>query len=88
LWDTENGGRYDEINLVEPGFNSGWEKVIGKASLLEGFDQHELVDFYGNGKYSDPEFSLATNPTSESHPHQSLFLIPTNLVNNLEITCS
>ena len=34
LWDTENGGAYDEINLVEPGFNSGWEKVNGKASLL------------------------------------------------------
>jgi len=25
LWDTENGPNYgDEINLVEPGFNSGW----------------------------------------------------------------
>src|SRR6185503_5784112 len=26
LWDTENGPNYgDEINLVEPGFNSGWK---------------------------------------------------------------
>jgi aldose sugar dehydrogenase len=25
LWDTENGpSMYDEINLVRPGFNSGW----------------------------------------------------------------
>ena len=32
LWDTENGaGTNDEINLVEPGFNSGWLKVQGKA---------------------------------------------------------
>ena len=31
LWDTENGEDYgDEINLVEPGFNSGWVKVQGK----------------------------------------------------------
>ncbi len=30
LWDTENGPGYgDEINLVEPGFNSGWLKVQG-----------------------------------------------------------
>jgi glucose/arabinose dehydrogenase len=28
LWDTENGPGYgDEINLVEPGFNSGWVQV-------------------------------------------------------------
>ena len=30
LWDTENGPAFgDEINLVEPGFNSGWAKVQG-----------------------------------------------------------
>jgi aldose sugar dehydrogenase len=30
LWDTENGpGFGDEINLVAPGFNSGWLKVQG-----------------------------------------------------------
>jgi glucose/arabinose dehydrogenase len=30
LWDTENGpGFGDEINLVKPGFNSGWSKLQG-----------------------------------------------------------
>jgi aldose sugar dehydrogenase len=30
LWDTENGpGFGDEINFVEPGFNSGSKKVQG-----------------------------------------------------------
>ena len=30
LWDTENGDDFgDEINLVEPGFNSVWSKVQG-----------------------------------------------------------
>ena len=30
LWDTENGPTFgDEINLVEPGFNSGWNKIQG-----------------------------------------------------------
>jgi aldose sugar dehydrogenase len=63
LWDTENGPHYgDEINLVEPGFNSGWVKVqgiwepnfdvMGKLSLRPD----GLVDFRGNGKYSEPEF--------------------------------
>jgi glucose/arabinose dehydrogenase len=32
LWDTENGpGNGDEINLVLPGFNSGWQQVQGLA---------------------------------------------------------
>jgi glucose/arabinose dehydrogenase len=30
LWDTENGPSFgDEINLVKPGFNSGWSKIQG-----------------------------------------------------------
>lgn len=42
LWDTENGPAFgDEINLIEPGFNSGWRKVQGiwdvqKTSAPEG----------------------------------------------------
>jgi glucose/arabinose dehydrogenase len=73
LWDTENGGAYDEINLVEPGFNSGWEKVNGKASALEDFDQDELVDFGGKGKYSDPEFSWASNSDFRTAPTSIVF---------------
>jgi aldose sugar dehydrogenase len=56
LWDTEVGNRDgEEINLVEPGFNSGYSQVQGLAS--EDFDNGTLVDFDGRGKYSDPEFS-------------------------------
>jgi aldose sugar dehydrogenase len=30
LWDTENGPSFgDEINLVFPGFNSGWAQILG-----------------------------------------------------------
>lgn len=55
LWDTENGPDYgDEINLVEPGFNSGSEKINGM--LPNGFNLSTLEDFGGKGKYSDPEF--------------------------------
>jgi glucose/arabinose dehydrogenase len=56
LWDTENGpGNSDEINLVEPGFNSGWQQVMGLAKDEKGFDIPNLVDFNGNGHYRDPE---------------------------------
>jgi glucose/arabinose dehydrogenase len=67
LWDTENGGLYDEINLVFPGFNSGWNKIMGKAESKQNFDAEEdLVDFDGMGTYSDPEFSWqsGTVPTA------------------------
>jgi aldose sugar dehydrogenase len=56
IWDTENGpGNSDEINLVEPGFNSGWTEAQGMASLEDNFEANDLVQFEGKGKYSDPE---------------------------------
>jgi glucose/arabinose dehydrogenase len=58
LWDTENGPNYgDEINMVEPGFNSGWQHVQGMAPQDSHIpDSNNLVDFGGKGKYSNPEF--------------------------------
>jgi glucose/arabinose dehydrogenase len=62
LWDTENGlSAVEELNLVEPGFNSGWKRVEGPAELNEKFDHSDLYDFNGRGKYSDPEFTWAYN---------------------------
>ncbi|MFZ1875653.1 MAG: PQQ-dependent sugar dehydrogenase [Nitrososphaeraceae archaeon] len=56
LWDSENGaGSNDEINLIEPGFNSGWLRVQGKAPA--DFDYEQLVNFGGKGVYQDPEFT-------------------------------
>ena len=59
LWDTENGNlEYDEINLVEPGFNSGWRDVSGLAGRTADLDiEEDLVNFDGRGRYSDPEFT-------------------------------
>jgi len=70
LWDTENGGR-DEINLVEPGFNSGWDKISGMSFPDSDFDEKDLVDFAGNGKYSDPELDLGSHiaPTAITFLH-------------------
>ena len=72
LWDTENGPQFgDEINLVEPGFNSGADRVYGiwesnvfgdmlKNKLGEpivvGNHPQNLVNFEGKGHYNPPEF--------------------------------
>ena len=54
LWDTENGPDvYDEINLVEKKFNSGWSKIQGPSNgkLLPQLPNYEEYE------YSEPEFS-------------------------------
>ena len=57
LWDTENGeDKFDEINLVKPGFNSGWYKIMGPLSGNENFTENDLV-MINNSYYSDPKFS-------------------------------
>ena len=67
LWDTENGPTYgDEINLVQPGFNSGWRAVqgfwetTGNGNYYSGrftLNPSGLIDFAGKGKYRSPEFA-------------------------------
>jgi glucose/arabinose dehydrogenase len=79
LWDTENGPSFgDEINLVEPGFNSGWAQIAGLWKPEPGPPDNEvkgplvlnpnstLVDFGGNGKYRSPEFvwNYTVGPTA------------------------
>ena len=63
LWDTENGPTAgDEINLVYPGFNSGW-------SLIQGFSKNDFqgtgatsddLVYFGNGSYAEPKFDWVT----------------------------
>lgn len=80
LWDTENGPDCcDEINLVQPGFNSGWAQVLGawivadpntypltKGEQLATPNPQGLVNFDGKGKYHTPEFvwSNSVAPTA------------------------
>jgi glucose/arabinose dehydrogenase len=59
LWNTENGpDRYDEINLVAPGFNSGWTQIMG-PDARDPQGEGDLVQLPGSA-YSDPEFSFRT----------------------------
>lgn len=56
LWDTENGpNEYDEINIITPGFNSGWEKVMGPIGRTNESPK-VLVEFNGS-HYNEPVFS-------------------------------
>jgi glucose/arabinose dehydrogenase len=56
LWDTENGpANYDEVNLVEPGFNSGWMRIMGPSSR-DAQGTSDLVVLSGS-HYADPKFS-------------------------------
>jgi aldose sugar dehydrogenase len=60
LWNTDNGSsEYDEINVVEPGFNGGWRPVLGP---IERTDKtiDDLMQFDGS-QYADPVFSWLTS---------------------------
>lgn len=53
VWGTENGpASNDEINLIKPGFNSGWQTIMGPISA-SGNTEDELVRFPGS-HYADP----------------------------------
>ncbi|MDW8106880.1 MAG: PQQ-dependent sugar dehydrogenase [Armatimonadota bacterium] len=65
LWITENGPDvYDEVNLVERGFNSGWLKIMGpdarNATYSENgnraYNASDLI-YLPNSYYADPVFS-------------------------------
>ena len=74
LWDTENGpSEYDEVNLIRPGFNSGWQTVMGPIST-SGQTEDELVSFQGS-HYADPVFSWKSPPavTDIEFLHSSKF---------------
>ena len=72
LWDTENGPDvYDEINLVETKFNSGWAKIQGPSNgkLLPQLPNYEEYE------YSEPEFSweLPVGVTAIEFPNSKIF---------------
>ena len=79
LWDTENGSHYgDELNIVKPGFNSGWRQVLGLSSMYgefnnKEFDRNQLINFNDNGKYYDPVLTWNDTiaPTTVAFIHSS-----------------
>jgi aldose sugar dehydrogenase len=57
LWITHNGpNTFDEIDMVEPGFNSGWNKIMGPDARNSANAISDLLQL-PNSRYSDPKFS-------------------------------
>ena len=62
LWDTENGvDVYDEINLVNSGFNSGWAKVMGPMNRINATETD--IKSYGKETWKNLNISHAANVT-------------------------
>jgi glucose/arabinose dehydrogenase len=73
MWMTENGPTsYDEINLVEPGFNSGWNQLMGPDSR----NSKSAADLFpvAGSRYDDPKFSWLNpvGPTAISFLNSTL----------------
>jgi hypothetical protein len=59
---VENDGSHnDELNIVNPGFNSEYGMITGK-SVESPAVPSALVNFSGNGIYKDPEFVWVKKP--------------------------
>jgi aldose sugar dehydrogenase len=47
LWTQENGeDAFDEINLVQPGFNGGWIQIMGPVARIAEFKQIETTSLH------------------------------------------
>jgi DNA-binding beta-propeller fold protein YncE len=57
IWMTDNGPNYgDELNILKPGFNGGWNEIMGFSSFNNALNLNDLEFFNGTGKYYDPAF--------------------------------
>jgi aldose sugar dehydrogenase len=73
LWESENGpSSMDEVNLITPGMNGGWNQIMGPDAL----DPQGVGDLFNMpptsvSTYSDPEFSWqgVIAPTAILFPH-------------------
>ena len=79
LWDAENGEDvFDEINLVEPGFNSGWKQIMGPMAANPGVSESSLVNFLVHNMLilflvgQNQEESLILNFSIQQHLGQAM----------------
>ena len=83
LWDTENGEDvFDEINIINPGFNSGRHKIMGPNSTAANFSESELAMFKG-AHYSDPVFSWKNSIGVTDIEFFNSYKLGTKYTNNL-----
>ena len=64
LWQNENGDdTFSELNLVEPGMNSGWVQIMGPSSRVAQFKEIETsAQFFGLQQIRWPPTNIADTP--------------------------
>jgi glucose/arabinose dehydrogenase len=85
LWLQENGDdSFDEINIVEPGFNSGWIQIAGRSNRLAQFKLIEThPDHFGLQQDRWPPTNIAG---SVSEAMSRLWMLPGAMFSEPEFT--
>ena len=80
LWETENGQfTYDEINMVNEGFNGGWALNVGPSDRFDSEITNNLDEInyseFQDYSYSEPKFSWyeSVGPTAIAFPNFTSF---------------
>ena len=75
LWENENGDdTFSELNLVEPGMNSGWVQIMGPSSRVGQFKEIETSpQFSGLQQIRWPPTNIADTP---GEALSRLFMLP------------
>jgi glucose/arabinose dehydrogenase len=75
LWENENGDdTFSELNLVEPGWNSGWVQIMGPSSRVAQFKEIETSpEFFGLQQIRWPPTNIADTPAEAL---SRLFMLP------------
>ena len=79
LWDQENGeDAFDELNLIEPGMNSGWIQIIGPSSRVPQFREIEMTSLNNEDFPNLQQFRWGPEriATTEAEALSRLFVLP------------
>src|SRR5918996_5088169 len=79
LWDQENGeDAFDELNLVEPGMNSGWIQVIGPLARVGEYKGIETTSLHHEDFPNLQQFRWGPENIAETpaEARSRLFMLP------------
>jgi glucose/arabinose dehydrogenase len=79
VWISENGeDAYDELNLVKPGFNSGWIQIMGPSDDVEDYKEIETTSLHNEDFPNLQQFRWGPENIAESKGEalRRLFRLP------------
>ncbi len=85
LWEEENGDdSFTELNIAEPGFNSGWVQIMGPVERIAQFKEIETSpQFFGLQQIRWPPTNIADTPEEAL---SRLFTLPGSRFSNPEFS--